>query len=100
MSIKTSALVIGKVIRVSSRTIPATKDREALTFTNVLVLGGDTLADVGTGRDVAVPNEGEFIIARVEVGVYRDDDQLTITEYLDAAYVAKLIGVAPAKAVA
>jgi len=91
MSVKTSAIVLGTVARVSSRTLPKTETRGELTFVNVLVVGDDSLADLTLGRDVTPPAVGTFIVARVEVGVFRDDDQITLVDYIDPAELVKTL---------
>lgn len=85
MSVKTTAIVVGTVARVESREVTVKATGEKLTFTNVLVIGNDTLADVQIGRDLGVPKQGAVIAGRVAISVYRDDDQMVLEQYLDPA---------------
>lgn len=92
MAVRTTGVIIGAVARVTTREIPKTKDREALHFTNMLIVGNDTLADVTLGRGLEPAAVGTQIVARISVGVYRDDDQITLEEYLDPATVVRELG--------
>lgn len=89
MAVKTNAIIQGVVARVSKRDIPAKDDRAAMSFTNLLVVGDYTLADVTLGRGVEAPGVGQMITALVEVDVYRQDDQITLIEYIDPVEVKK-----------
>lgn len=89
MAIKSNAIIQGVATRITERKFPAraasagVAAREALTFVNVLVVGDYTLADVTIGRGVEPPTRGEFITALVEIDVYREDDQVTLVEYIE-----------------
>lgn len=89
MSVNTTVIIEGFVSRVSVREIPAraaapgVAAREAMQFTNVLVVGDYTLADCTLGRDVSVPPQGTFITAEATVSTFRDDDQITIQRYIE-----------------
>jgi hypothetical protein len=89
MAIKSNAIIQGVATRITERKIaarpasPGVAAREAMSFVNVLVVGDYTLADVTIGRGVEAPTRGEFITALVEIDVYREDDQMTIVEYIE-----------------
>lgn len=85
MSVKTTAIVIGRVARIDTREVTVKATGEKLTFTNVLLIGNDTLADVQIGRDLGVPKQNDLIAGRVAISVYRDDDQMVLEQYLDPA---------------
>lgn len=82
MSIATRLVIDGNVANISTREVTVKATGEKLTFTNVLVVGPNCLADCTLGNDVAVPEMGKRIQAQVEVGVYRDDDQIRLVKYL------------------
>lgn len=83
MAVTTNLLIEGVVVRTSKRELPATSERAALTFHNALIVGDDCLADVSIGRGVEVPVVGTPIRGRVEVNVYRSEDQVTLVEIFD-----------------
>lgn len=90
MSVKTTAIVIGRVARIDSREVTIKQGPNAgdkLTFTNLLIIGNDTLADVQLGRDLGLPKSGDLIAGRVAISVYRDDDQMVLEQYLDPATI-------------
>lgn len=82
MSLSTRLIVQGKVAAVTSRTI-TTKAGDELTFTNVILIGDNCLADVQLGRGMVAPEIGALVAGVVEVGVYRDDDQHVLQSYLE-----------------
>lgn len=82
MAVKTNAIVQGIVTRITHRDIPR-EGKDTLHFTNVLIVGDNTLADCTLGRGVSEPTYGEFVTAVVEIDVYRDDDQITLIEYIE-----------------
>lgn len=81
MSVKTTAIVQGIVSRISERS--GEKDGKKWSMTNVVIIGDDTLADCVLARGVAVPSFGEFVTARIEVGVFNADDNVTLVEYVE-----------------
>lgn len=82
MAVKTLAIIEGAVMRIEKRSGKTTKG-EAWAMTEVLVIGDDTLCQATLGRGVTEPGQGEYIRAQVEIGVYRDDDSVTLVKYLD-----------------
>lgn len=81
MAIRTSAIISGTVIRSSSRTIKR-EGKPDLTFVNVLVIGDHTMADCTLADGLTTPENGKKINARVEIDVYRDEDQLRLVEFI------------------
>lgn len=84
MAIKSNLIADGIVTRIDRRTIPKTDKRDEMTFVSVLIVGDDTLVNATLGRGVKEPTFGEYVRARIEVDVFRDDDQCTLVEYLDS----------------
>lgn len=82
MSLKTELIAEGTVQRITQREVTVKATGEKLTFTNVLILGAATMVEAQLGRDLAAPERGAKVKARVEIGVYRDDDSVTLTEWL------------------
>lgn len=86
MSVATTAIVEGSVARVSSRTVKVKAGANAgneITFTSMFVVGPYTVANVRINTDAfELPKIGAQIRAMVEVSVYRDDDEVSLMEYL------------------
>lgn len=82
MAVKTLAIVEGAVMRIEKRS-GKTKDDKDWAMTQVLIVGDDTLCQATLARGVTEPGQGEYIRAQIEVGVYRDDDSVTLVKYLD-----------------
>lgn len=82
MAVKTLAIIEGVCMRVENRSGTTTKG-EAWAMTSVLIVGDDTLCQATLARGLSAPGVGEMIRAQVEIGVYRDDDSVTLVKYLD-----------------
>jgi len=87
VAVKTQAIVEGVVTRIQTRS--GEKDGKKWSMTNVLLVGDHTLADVTIGRDLKAPGYGELVVGLVEIDVYRNDDAVTLIEYIERAPEAK-----------
>lgn len=77
MSLKTTLIASGRIIRINSRDVQ-TKDGREFTFMNAVIVGEHTIIDVRVPDDLAViflQNVGEEVTALVELSIYRDDVQ-------------------------
>jgi len=81
MAVKTQALVEGTVMRTQTRS--GTKDGNAWSMTNLLIIGDKCLADATVARGLEVPPDGTLVRGVLEIGVYRDDDSVTVVEWLN-----------------
>lgn len=82
MSLNTTLIAEGTVTRITPREVTVRATGEKLTFINVLIIGPTTLVEAQLGRDLKAPEVGAKLRCLIEVGVYRDDDNNTITAYL------------------
>ena len=87
MSIKTTVIVEGALVRVSSREIVSTKDGpnkgKKFTFTNMLIVGPDCMASVRLqDNSMELPKTGAQVRLVAEVSSYRDDDEITFSAWL------------------
>jgi hypothetical protein len=82
MAVAQSAIVAGKVQRVTVRQVTSSKTGEAFTFRNALIIGTDCLADVRFPDGVTVPKEGQDVTIRVGITTYRNEAELTAEAYL------------------
>lgn len=83
MAVKTNAIVEGEIVRRSERSGKNANGDWKLV--ELLIVGDHTLANVVLGRDVPEPPKGASVRGVIEVGVYRDDDSVTLIEWLDKA---------------
>lgn len=82
MAISATAVIEGTVIRTSVREITAKATGQQFTFTNMLVIGEDTLVDVRIPDGEVVPVAGAEIKARVKVSSYRNEAEFELDAYL------------------
>lgn len=83
MAVKTSLIAEGVVVRVSERSVTVKATGEVLTFVNALIVGDVCMVEAQISRDIEPPKKGQEVRCRISVGVYRDDDQTVIEEWLD-----------------
>lgn len=83
MAVKTNAIATGTVVRVTERS-GKTQAGKDWSMTNVLIVGDHTLVDATVGMGLDVPKQGDVVTGVIEVGVYRDDDSVSIIEWIRA----------------
>lgn len=83
MSVVTTAIVEGNVAKISTREVTARATGEKLTFTSMLVVGEHCIANVRVNTErFELPKIGAPVRGRVEISVYRDDDEMSLDAWL------------------
>lgn len=89
MSVTTKVVVAGTVADSSSRSGIAKATGEVWERHTIVVIGGGVIAEVSfRDKSVFPPSVGTEVCMLCEVGVYRDDDTLDFSRYLDAKLVS------------
>lgn len=91
MAIKTRLQAHGFVQNVTRRSGTSTKDGVSTPWemVTVLIIGDGTMCEATVGKGLSSPSEGEEVHALVEVDVYRQEDSVTITRWLDGPETKK-----------
>lgn len=84
MSLGTSAILEGNVMRVASRTIKRKADGAEFVINTFVLFGQHCQAEVRVNTDSGqkMPEVGKPVRCRVDISVYRDDDEISLGEYL------------------
>lgn len=92
MAVQTNVIVLGRVARVSVREGKiknGARQGEPYKITSVLIIGSVVTAQCELNEALGIPEVGALVAARASVGVFREDDQLRIEEWVDPATVLK-----------
>lgn len=88
MSVTTKVIVAGSVVDASSRSGIAKATGEVWERHTIVVIGSGVIAEISfRDKTVFPPAVGTNVVMLCEVGVYRDDDTLDFSRYLDAKLV-------------
>lgn len=98
MSLATRTIVIGTAGPTKVREANNKTTGDLMVFTNVIVFGEYCIADVRIPKGMTAPQRGDSVAMLVETGVWRDDDQTELVEYLDPAMIASELGYRPENA--
>lgn len=83
MSLSSTAIMEGTVVRLSSRTVQKKDGSGPITFNSFTLFGDECQGEISINLDVhAAPAKGDVITCRVKISTYRDDDQLELDAYL------------------
>lgn len=84
MSVSSSAIGEGTVIRVSSRSVVSNKSGSPVTyvFKSFLLVGDHTMLEIRVPDSHEIPAKGAKVRCSVLLSSYKDDDEATLDEYL------------------
>lgn len=94
MSVSTRAIVTGSIAQVKNRSGVSTpkvpgEPGKPYSIDTALVLGEHCLAEVRFLDGTTIPKAGDNVTYVVSVGVFRDDDSLTVEDVLEHRPAAK-----------
>ena len=82
MSVASTVIVEGEVVRVTSRTVQKKDKSGEITFVTALIVGEQCFANVGIPEGVEAPKKGFKGRALAEVSVFGNDDQLSLIQWI------------------
>lgn len=82
MAINATSVIEGTVMKVDVRNVTSKTSGDKFVFTNMLVIGENTLCEVRVPDSLKPEPVGTAIVGRVRVSSYRNEAQFDLEEYL------------------